>query len=273
MKANKNLIEGIVKLGRIELALSYRIPLIESMAAIVAYTSCISVFMVIFQTIGLNLVLSDTLYNGPENVGAYQQIISERATMSYALAQTSCWTFFTILVPLFFAFTLARAFEDGTLRTLMSYPISRTMLLTVKTLVFIIVISIPVILIPLLLIATYLPSEAIVNYLGLFIISTLLSVAQLSVTSILLSVLSKDAATTAVVGVLLWVGLSYLSSLPTIPIHFLMLCSPIKMLSNYAVGLYPEMINWELLFLLLGSLAFVAALFIIGIRVFRRVEI
>jgi ABC-type transport system involved in multi-copper enzyme maturation permease subunit len=270
---NRARLDSVAKQSLIELTFSYRIPLVESVIAIIAYVSAISVFIVAFQTLGMNVSPGDPLYNGTEMVLEYQQTVNTRATMSYVLALSNCWIFFTIFIPLFFAFTFARTFEDGTLRTFLTYPIDRTTLLVVKMVVSVAVVSVPTAVIPLLWITAFFPPETVVSHLGIVCVSMILSTTLIVATSLVLSVASKDGASTAVVGVLLWTGLSSLSSLPTMPPVVLMVASPIRMVSNYVAGVYEGMLYSDLFLLLLGSLAVTVMFCIIAVGLFRRQDI
>jgi len=262
-----------MKSVRVEAALSYRIPLIEGLLAVVTFIAAMSMSAILITTMNFQMDIGDPLYNGTERVRLLEQIIDQCATTSYALALDISWAFFIVLIPLFFAFTFARWFEDTTLRTVLSYPVSRTALLAVKIVMSVAVISLPALLVPLFLIIALLPAGACVNLLGLFSISVVISIALISSTSMLISVILRSASATAVAGILLWAILSYLVSLPDLPTRLLMLCSPTKIVANYALGLYSEMAYSEVILMLLGSCGLLVLLVLVGVMVFRRVEV
>ncbi len=262
-----------MKLGRVEAALSYRIPLIEGLLAVVTFIAAVSMSAILITSMKFSMDIGDPLYNGAVGVPLLEQVIGQCATASYALAQDISWAFFIVLIPLFFAFTFARWFEDTTLRTILSYPVSRTTLLAVKIVMSVVVISLPALLVPLFLIIALLPAGASVNLLGLFFVSVVISVALISGTSMLISVILRSASAAAVAGILLWAILSYLVSLPDLPTRLFMLCSPTKIVANYALGLYSGMAYSEVIMMLLGSCGLLLLLVLVGVMVLRRVEV
>ncbi|MBD3405636.1 MAG: hypothetical protein GF411_05840 [Candidatus Lokiarchaeota archaeon] len=259
---------------RIELILSYRVPLLEGLIALVIAVSGLSFSAILFQDIGMNLPLNPSpFYNGAEAVQNYLDLLSSRAMFAFYSAQSNCLFLLSIFVPLFFAVTFGKSFEDGSLRNLFSYPISRNRFVLVKVGMSMILWYLPLVCIPLLMICLTFPPSIFPPYLFFIAFSTLLSIALLVVISFLLVVLLKSSSAAATIGILLGLGMAVLSFLPDLPFFPLIFLNPSKAIMNYILGLCPD-VSVLSCHVGLGMVCSILILiFIIGLAVFKRSEL
>jgi ABC-type transport system involved in multi-copper enzyme maturation permease subunit len=274
MNKYQNKLSRVLYLARVELILAYRVPLLEGLLAIVVAVSGLSFSMIVYQDIGMNLPLHPSpFYNGAEAVQNYLDLLSSRAMFVFFLAQSTCLFVLSIFVPLFFAFTFGKSFEDGSLRNLLSYPISRNRFALVKVGMSMILWYLPLVCIPLLLIGLTFPSGVFPPFLSFAAFSTLLSVALLVTISFLLVVLLKSSSAAAIVGILLGIGMAALSFLPDLPFFPLILLNPSKAITNYVLDLYPDI---SVLTFIVGIgmvCSILISTIIIGLVVFRRSDL
>ena len=107
------------KLSRLELTLSYRFPAIEFLIAILVFSSGLGVLSIGMTSIGMNLD-PDPYYNATQTTEHYTEYMVQEKTLAYVQALATCTNVLFFLIPLFVAFTVARPFEDGTLKTILS---------------------------------------------------------------------------------------------------------------------------------------------------------
>ncbi|MBD3158016.1 MAG: hypothetical protein GF309_04445 [Candidatus Lokiarchaeota archaeon] len=118
----------------------------------------------------------------------------------------------SFLLPLLVSFTLSKYFENGTFRTLLTFPIGRVRYLAVKSGVLIALSFLFPLFTTLLWINIwYLPFVGI-EYFAIMSISALASVFVITSTSILISVVSRNSFATAIGGLSLWGGVFYVKT-------------------------------------------------------------
>jgi ABC-type transport system involved in multi-copper enzyme maturation permease subunit len=268
----------------LEASNAFRSPLFE----------CIMVFFLYmaFSVVGLISVQSQSmdLYPGPTWNGTSQieyMLSYESTVATFALAQAlgSMWVTSLFVVPLLIALTTAKAFEDGTLRTLLSYPVRRSHLLIMRTLVPFLIIGALTTLSTLLALFLMLPAPldlaAILVLTGAYWMSVLLITSSI----VLLSIVVKRMVIGAISGVALWYGLLSLSDLPQTPTIISWIINPVLMATRYTfVGKFTP---WQNYWFggsgtpLIGDIQFVfvmmalVSVILLGVAVtqFRRVEV
>jgi ABC-type transport system involved in multi-copper enzyme maturation permease subunit len=109
-----------------------------------------------------------------------------------------------LIVPLLIAFTFAQSFDDGSFRTLLSYPISRQTLLFSR--LFLVVIPIGVTLTSFFIIGSLVSfwSSLHFSFIVLVIIGIWIYVSVIVSVCILIACISRKSITTAFTGMLIW---------------------------------------------------------------------
>ena len=98
---------------RLDFRHTFRSPLVEILIALFLYVSVSSVQNI--QNISTN-----TGFGGTDNFLLY---INSVTNLAFSKAVEALWMTLVFIVPPLVAFTTAKAFEDGSLRTILSYPI------------------------------------------------------------------------------------------------------------------------------------------------------
>lgn len=257
---------------KLEVNLSYRFPVIEGAAAIILFTCGIVTTSFFSRGPGMNI--DPTFgYNGTEAVVHYLSIIEGAATTAFATALLSCTNILIFLITIFFGFMLSRTFEDGTLRTFLSYPISRNVFLISKIFLATIFYGAVSVMASYLWVTALFP-EAI-NTINIFwlTLSFFLFLFFMSVTLALIAVLSRNAAATTVLGIFAWYATTIIVEISGTPIFVVGVLNPIKAVFGYINGIIgPEAVG-EVAFALVAVFAASVALCFAGLRIFSRTEI
>jgi hypothetical protein len=173
------------------------------------------------------------MWDGTAVIDHFRSFMNSISTITLANSLEQLWLVIMFIMPLIIAFTTARSFEDGSLRTILSYPIERTHLLFMRILVPIFIIggisTLSVLLAQLLMVPAAIDIGAFLGYFGVFYLAIILGITSIT----LLAIVTKRMMATAVGGVAVWYGLlmfSYTSASPRI-ISWIM--NPINMFSHY----------------------------------------
>ena len=265
-------LEDIRRAVKLEVNLSYRFPVIEGAAAIILFICGIATTSVFSRGPGMNI--DPTFgYNGSEAVVTYLSIIEGAATTAFATSLINCTNILIFLVPIFFGFILSRTFEDGTLRTFLSYPISRNMFLISKISLATIFFGALSVMAAYIWVTVLFPVAInTINILWLTL-SFFLFIFIMSVTLTLIAVLSRNAAVTTVLGIFAWYATTIIVEISGTPIFVVGVLNPIKAVFGFINGnIGPEAVG-EVAFALVAVFAASVALCFAGLKIFSRTEI
>lgn len=200
---------------KLEFESTYRFPIIEGLICFLAFLQFSSIAMVdtrlgFMGSTDESLNITDIALQNSESIEAWTTSLITGAFNGALLV-------LVFILPMFVAFTLALGFENGIFRTYLSYPINRSFFLISRMLILIIVTGLTVTLSALSVIYLLLPmalqSESIVLLiLGLWAFITLVTSV-----STLISIISKKAISTAVVGIGLWYSVVVFLNFDEIP--------------------------------------------------------
>ncbi len=220
---------------RLEFRHSYRSPLVEYITIFFLYVSFSAANSI---TSYMNSI--DTrpgpMWDGTNQIEYFLSYMNSITTIVFSTILEQLWMTILFIMPLIVAFTSARSFEDGSLRTLLSYPVKRSHLLIMRILVPVFIIggisTFSALLALLLMVPAPLNIGVIMGFIGVFCMALFLSCASIS----LLAVLTKRMVTTAIGGVAVWFGLLTLSYMPWSPKIISWIANPTNMLSQYLSG-------------------------------------
>jgi ABC-type transport system involved in multi-copper enzyme maturation permease subunit len=214
---------------------SYRYPLIEVITVFFLYLAFSAVY-----SLAMMQQLMDTtpgpMWNGTSQVDFLLSYEGTVSTFVLSSAIEQAWLVLMFLIPILIAYTTARAFEDGSLRTLLSYPVRRSHLLLMRTLVSVLIIGALTNFSIFLALFLFLPAPLdLVSVL--FLIGTFwLAILFITSSVVFFSVLVKRMIVAAMGGVALWYGLLTLGYMPDAPPILQSLANPIRMMTRYILG-------------------------------------
>lgn len=197
----------------LEKNLTYRFPVIEILAGLVAFTSGLGFTYSAFRTIGMN-ILPGSSPTGAERVDFYLQYAQQLAAASYGTSLLFSCGMLSILIPMLASYIVARPFEDGSFRTILSYPISRGWLFIVRLVLLVVIPGSLTVCLSLLLVNLLLPVGVSIGHLIVMICSAFISLLFVSASSFLLSIVSKRSMISSAVGVLFWTSFVISGSIP-----------------------------------------------------------
>jgi ABC-type transport system involved in multi-copper enzyme maturation permease subunit len=257
---------------KIELALGYRFPIIEGLIAVLVFISGLGVLSVYFMSVGMNIMYGPD-YNATQTVATYVDIYKEAKTFAFIASLQGCIGVLIILVPIFIAFTLAKPFEDGTLRTLLSYPIGRLMMLNTKIAVLTSLISMSSIFSGLVWIGLLIPGDWNIEELGLLIVAFLAFVLILNSVSVLIAIVSKKSSVTSVIGVLLWTMILTMSLSLSNPLIISDILNPVSLAMSFIMGEDNIPTMYETLTYIGGTILLSVCLILVTIKIFIESEV
>lgn len=185
-----------------------------------------------------------------------------------------------VLIPLLSAFRVAAPFESGLIRTILTYPIKRHQLLLLKGFEILMLVVLPITvgaLIGIVLIDWL--------YIGLDSILLLLSFWSMAFTilssSLLLSIVTKSTAKTALSGIAIWVVVYFFAALMQMPVILRGILNPVNLAISYSrntegapFGLQFEgMVFSDVWGSIAINLLIGLSLLLMSVRFFRRVEV
>jgi len=260
------------KLSRLELTLSYRFPAIEFLIAILVFSSGLGVLSIGMTSIGMNLD-PDPYYNATQTTEHYTEHMMQKKTLAYVYALATCTNVLFFLIPLFVAFTVARPFEDGTLKTILSYPVNRSTLMSVRTLLLLSLTIIPAIALSAVWTSTLIPSDLNIGYAMIASIATLVSILMMYAISQFVAIISKKSSATVIVGMIFWIVVTTLISSPLYPITLVTTLNPVYAVFNFIIGgEYAPTIN-DLIVGISSALAIALCLLATSLKLFSKVEV
>ena len=200
----KNPLRGLNTWVRLEIETSYPMILIYGTSAILIYIVLILAFTPFLR--GFAFIIPFGHLSG--NTELLENFFANIETTSLQTAGASINGLIQVLiflVPMLVAFSISKGFEDGTLRTFLSYPIGRTRILAIKAGFAIALVGVPV---SLALLSTQLllvPANTLSIDLLLLVLSFWLFILLIGSICTLLSVAFKRVSLASITGV----GLGY----------------------------------------------------------------
>lgn len=208
---HKETVRYAKELVQTELAISYRYPTIILLFAVFLIVTGFTVRMVAFRGLRPSFYL-DEPFNSTEELQHWSELIASRAGRAHAFSLEACLIILSFLIPLLVSFTFSRYFENGTFRTLLSFPIGRSRYLVAKSGVLIALSFLFPLVTTLLWINIWYPPFIGIEYFAIMSMSALASVFVITSTSILISIVSRNSFATAIGGLSLWGGVLYVKT-------------------------------------------------------------
>ncbi|MGV9103744.1 MAG: ABC transporter permease [Candidatus Thorarchaeota archaeon] len=268
MSKNHEKVHPIIEL---EFKYTYHFPILESIVAIMLFMAATRGIAVGNASVWLELSLGSQ-WDGSRLIERYYAFL-EGGALAYAMALSSLVSVFVLLIPALTAFSLARSFEDGTLQTLLSYPLSRSCILLTKVAMILLLTCIPAMVLALAAVYIYIPGG--IQFLPFLALSVAFSVFVLVVTSvgILISLISKRTMPSAAAGMLGWTGALAIVNMDIVPESIKRIINPVAIITESIRGEANTLLTWEIAGSLLGSFIVGIAIFVLGILTFERMEV
>ncbi len=262
------------KLLFLEITTSYSFPMIIGFFGIICILTGLSAMNIGFVPLLFGWD-SEEPFNGVEDVQRYLGDFSFRRGLILSESFTYSLLALSFLIPLIIAFNLSRMLEDGTMRTILSYPVERTRYLTIKislvtTLLYILVLSSTI-----FWMYFWYPLGIGVDNMTLLLASSFVTLLMIVSSTTFLAVLTKNMFRTAIIGASFWGSISYLIETTTdaVPFVIVQLVSPFRVLKIYLAG-YIMDINLIDVYLSLAGSVFISLVFmLLAVIIFRRTEV
>lgn len=217
---------------RLDFRHTFRSPLVEILIALFLYVSVSSVANI--QNISTN-----TGFGGTDNFLLY---INSMTNLAFSKAVEALWMTLVFIVPPLVAFTTAKAFEDGSLRTILSYPIKRWHLLVMRIIVPTVIVGACGTFSIILVVSLMIPAPWNIGALSIFLGIFWLMLLMLCSSIIFIAVLARRMIVAAVGGVAVWFGLVYSAPMDGIPEILKWIGNPFSYITRYILGeeFYPS---------------------------------
>jgi hypothetical protein len=262
---------------RLEINMSYPFPTIVGLLSLFIFVASISLLNLPDFDLDIYLPI------GWDNIVVGEELVRVIRTLTARAAVASILNSFFIsllLIPLLIAFNFALSFNNGQIRTLVSYPIEKKNLLFVKSGVLFVLIAAAVTLGGVFGLVFFYPFTIDVVMLGQLLVSLWITIFLMITSCMFIAVLSRSAPVTAVGGIGVWFGIYVLLPLQSIPSFIVNMLYPIFSTMNYinhepgspAYFLGTTSIN-DVLLGCGAAMALGALLLYLSVLVFRRVEV
>lgn len=266
------------ELIRVELTVSYSSFLLIGLFAIIAILTGLATSAVTHTPISFNRDLTAP-FNGEEDVQLYLGVFDE--VREYALLLSFRFTLaaLSFLMPLVISFGLSKFFEDGTLRTLLSYPVSRTQYLVAKNSILLVVSFGFSLICSLSWIFLWYPYGIGIQDFVILVLSAFASFSIMVASLILISVVFRHVSSSAIVGLSLWGGLTYLIEtmfsqlIEIVPIEIVRVINPLKMAQYYIeYSLFPQTLA-DVGGSIISSILVSLVILLLALLLFKRTEV
>lgn len=265
-------VRTLLAIYSLESDLSYSFPYVEGIVVVFLFIAFTSVLSVFGEGPGV-LIRPGPAWNATQSVAFYEEYRNTMAASAYGVSALGFSYVLAFLVPLLVAFTLAGRFEDGTLHTYLSYPISRSSLLLVKTSMMIIVVGLSTTVSALSVVLFFSRNVAVDAAIILLLAALWSYIVLLTCATTLVGVISKNAGATAIVGVLLWYFLTIIVAMPLLPAIARDVLNPILAVTSSIGSGVPGLHIGEALIGIGGASLIGVLVLIASIIVFERSEI
>ncbi len=264
---------------RLEISMSYPFPSIIGFLSLFIYIA--SVFLQGLPDYGMELYLPI----GWDSIAMTEELATAIQTMTMRASVLSILNSFLVvllLVPLLIAFNFALSFNNGQMRTLVSYPIGRGKLLLVKSGLVFILIATTVTLGGIIGLVFFYPFSIDIVVLGQLLIPLWITVFLITASCVFIAVLSRSAPVTAAGGIGLWFGVFVMIPTQSVPSFLVYALYPVLAAINYITPGSPSPSPISYLWstsmndVLIGcgvALVLGILLLYLSIMVFRRLEV
>ncbi len=215
---------------RLEINMSYPFPTIVGLLSLFIYIA--SVFLQGLPDYGMELYLPI----GWDSITMSEELATAIQTMTIRVSVLSILNSFLVvllLIPLLIAFNFALGFNNGQIRTLVSYPIGRGKLLLVKSGLVFLLIATTLTLGGIIGLVFFYPFSIDIVVLGQLLIPLWISVFLITASCIFIAVTSRNAPVTAVGGIGLWFGVFVMIPTQSVPSFLVYALYPILAAINY----------------------------------------
>ncbi len=215
---------------RLEINISYPFPTIIGLLSLFIYIASVSLQGL--PDYGMELYLPigwDSIVIGEELATAIWTMTTRAAVISIL----NSFLIVLLLIPLLIAFNFALSFNNGQIRTLVSYPVGRGKLLLVKGGVVFVLIATAVTLGGIIGLVFFYPFSIDVVLLGQLLIPLWITVFLMTASCTFIAVLSRSAPVTAVGGIGLWFGVLVMIPTQSVPPFLVYALYPIFAAINY----------------------------------------
>ncbi len=258
----KNRLSNVIRLARIELNITYRFPMLEGLVAIFF-------FVIVWNTTGGWTAM-------PFGVGQIDRIniildglIPSR--IFYGVGVFSSWL--AILVPLLAALSIAKPFEDGYMRSLITYPIRRTSVLLNKTLFAILIPAGTLSGAFLFAVVSVYPGFPSVYELSLTLVSLWVTVALQAAVCAVIAVFFKRLSIASLFGIGFWLIVNLFLGSPDVSPLLLSVMNPLRAATEHLRDLPGAASSGDVFLGLVTALGFSISLFIASLYLFKRAEV
>jgi hypothetical protein len=264
---------------RLDFRHAYRSPLVEVLIALFLYISISTVYSWANGTLPS---FTHGIGSGSADRVLFYTSIVTTFVISKALEQL--WVMAIFTGPPLVAFATARAFEDNSLRAILSYPVKRWHLLLMRTIVPTIIMGTCVTFSVLLVVFLMIPApwniETCILLFGMFWLMLLM----LNASTIFLAVLTRRMVVSAVVGCGAWFSLQLASTTTsTAPVILRCIGNPIVFIASYVFGEGSnEILPWlsgdtATISMVVGSLCLISVMIVLFLSLsmwlFKRAEV
>jgi ABC-type transport system involved in multi-copper enzyme maturation permease subunit len=188
----------------LELDMSFSFPVLECLVALPILLASLSVLQYI-PGVGTTSEAVPELFNR-------EKLFERMVGLGAYVFATNLYTFDYVvlfIVPMAVTFTLARGFENGTTRTMLSYPIGRRSFLLTRAGLIVLTTALPINAGRLFPVIVFTPPPIDVAALMTMSVSLWVLVFAICTTTVLVAVISGSMPTTAVIGCGLWFIMLY----------------------------------------------------------------
>ena len=273
-KLVEHILGSIRDFVQVELAISYSYSLLLGLFGIVSILTGLTTMNTTYTPFAFGFDIS-LPFTGNEDVERYFGYFSSRRGLALVYSLKVSFIAFSFLMPMVIAFSFSRFFEDGTLRTILSYPIARTHYLLTKSIILLALTFIFSLISGMFWIVLWFPFGTGIEYLFIILISAFASFLILVSSLILLSIISRKISTTAIVGLSVWGVLMYLIEFTrdVIPLEVIEIMNPLKIAEYYVTGYPLELLIFDVGISIATSITLSFVCLLIAVFLFKRTEV
>jgi len=257
---------------RAELDMYYHFPWLEGIiGAFITLGSLITIGS--YSRIRLKISLDDPLRHGPVKVDDYLQVLENSSMYSIFAAINAALVIIAFILPIILSFSLSESFQNGFIKTLLSYPITKFQILASKLSIAILLVSILAIIGCTLPVALIVPGPKDIESILLVSIALCISVLTISTTTVLVSVIVKTPLSTTVISSGGWILLMFLSALQPIGSFIRSALNPVMLVTDFISNVTPDLLLMDVIQILALWTLIGVTTFILSIMKFNRTEL
>jgi ABC-type transport system involved in multi-copper enzyme maturation permease subunit len=256
----------------LEVETSYRFPIVETVVAIIVFVGLVGAASYSNRAMTIALVPGQS-WNGTEASHIYSSFLEQTSTSAYMFSLTSYAGILVFLIPFLVAFTTARGFEDGTLQTILSYPVSRSKLLLSRFVLTATIVGVPATLAPLTVVYGFIPGPKNIEAILMLAAALWAVVILMTSMTMLVSVVLRGTLVTALTGVVLWSAVAVLTFMPGFPALISGILNPMHIVQRYMIGIPEGPFLTDVAIALAGCVIFGIVALVASLGLFSRAEV